>query len=789
MISRKGSSEGHSDFHTGLLIYALDFGFDLLSRAPVPPPRLTHTSSIHASLVRCSAILLLGTLHFSMAPAANAQFATVRGLIVDASDEQPIHGANVALRSDDGQLMGTSSQAGGLYVLSRIVPGTYTITISFVGYVSHVDTLAIDFAQQLTINASLEIDEALMGDVVVESERRETQQRSIAGFVTIRPSDLERVPQPGLSADLVSYLNASPGFQTAGDRGGQIFVRGGTPIQNLFLLDGMRVYQPVHIVGLYSAFPSEIISYTDIYAGGYGSRYGGRLAGVIDVTTRNGNKKRPTGSVTVAPFLGSARIEFPVVKDKVSVVASGRESLIRDIAPDLIDESLPFRFGDRFVKLHAFLNQTSHVSVTALRTFDEGDLAGDSKISRNIRWTNEAYGGRFHYLAPTLPVLAQITISISRFDIERLVNNEAVQSSLSSGFEGQFNFAYLLGTSEIHFGIFGQSSRFSYGLTTSSLDDEEEFITQGGAFIDGIARLPEVEINPGLRFHSFPSRGQLFVEPRVRMRYYPSQLPDYSFSAAWGIFHQQIVALSDDRTVSDVFTAWSPSPQQAPVPRSAHYIAGFGGKPVPWFDFSVEGFMLNSKHLVIPRLGEPLTPDTEFTPVDSDSKGVDLKATISRSRYFATSTYTISRVEYSSATETFNPPQDRRHQFYTSLGSTFSGFKFAVQWQYGSGLPYTPIRGFINRIDVTDRSYDFIDDDGTRSIVYADSFSERQPAFHRLDITAEKTVQVWRGELTVQIGALNIYNRSNIFDYDYFSLTRINQLPFIPSLGVRLRTL
>ena len=386
-------------------------------------------------------------------------------------------------------------------------------------------------------------------------------------------------------------------------------------------------------------------------------------------------------------------------------------------------------------------------------------------------------------------MLAQITVSISRFDIERLVDREVVQNTQSYGFEGQFNFAYLLGSSEIHFGIFGHSYSFSYGLTTSTLDDREEFITQGGAFIDGIARLPQVEINPGLRFHSFPSRGQLFIEPRMRVRYIPASLPRYSFSAAWGIFHQQIVALSDDRTVSDVFSAWTPSPQQRPVPRSAHYIAGFGGKPLPWLDFSVEGFLLTAKHLVIPRLGQPLTLDTDFIPVSSNSKGLDFKTVFSRPRYFATSTYSISRVEYSAGRRTFNPPQDRRHQFYFSLGSTFNNFKFAFQWQYGSGLPYTPIRGSINQIDVTERSYDFIDDDGTRAIVYAESFSERQPAFHRMDVTAERAFRVWRSELTVQLGALNIYNRSNIFDFDYFSLTRINQLPFVPSLGVRLRTI
>ena len=719
-------------------------------------------------------------------PSASAQFATVRGLIVDASDDQAIHGANVVLRSEDGGLTGTTSQAGGLYVLSRIVPGTYTLTFSFVGYISQVDTLNVDFGQQITVNASLETDHALMDDIVVESERKQAQNVSIAGFETIRPSDLERIPVPGLSADLVSYLNASPGFQTAGDRGGQIFVRGGTPIQNLFLLDGMRVYQPVHIIGLYSAFPADIISYSDIYAGGYGARYGGRLSGVIDVTTRNGNKKKPEGSATIAPFLGSVRLEFPIVKDKMSVVVSGRESLIRDIAPELIEKTLPFRFGDRFLKLHGFVNQTSHVSITALKTFDEGNLAGDTSVSRNIRWSNEAYGGRFHYLAPSLPVLAQITISVSKFGIERIVDDRVVQESQSSGFEGQFNFAYLLGGSELHFGIFGHSSDFAYSLSRSSRDDRREFITEGGAFIEGLYRLPGLEVNPGIRIHSFPSRGQLFFEPRFRTTYSPKALPQYSFNVAWGIYHQQIVALSDDRSVSDVFSAWTPSPPQRPVPRSMHLIGGVAGKPVPWLEVSAEGFRISTSDIVIPELGQPLTASTRFVPVESMSNGIDFKASLTRRRFFSLATYSLARVEYSTRESTFNPPQDRRHQFYASIGASLHGFKLAFQWQYGSGLPYTPIQGFLNQLDVDERNDDHLFSDGERQVVFSSPFSKRQPAFHRMDITAEKSINVWRGDLTFQVGAINVYNRSNLFDYDYFSLTRIDQLPFIPSVGIRL---
>ena len=84
---------------------------------------------------------------------------------------------------------------------------------------------------------------------------------------------LERVPMPDVSSDLMAYLLTMPGVVTVGDRGGQLFVRGGTPTQNLVLIDGMRIYQPAHIVGFYSVVPADILAYADVYAGGFGARW------------------------------------------------------------------------------------------------------------------------------------------------------------------------------------------------------------------------------------------------------------------------------------------------------------------------------------------------------------------------------------------------------------------------------------------------------------------------------------------------------------------------------------
>ena len=103
-----------------------------------------------------------------------------------------------------------------------------------------------------------------------------------------------------------------PGVVLMGDRGGQLFIRGGEPSQNLTLLDGMYVYQPFHILGFYSAFPSEIISQADVYAGGFGSKFTGRISSVIDVQSRNGDKRGFDASASLSPFTSSLRVEGPL---------------------------------------------------------------------------------------------------------------------------------------------------------------------------------------------------------------------------------------------------------------------------------------------------------------------------------------------------------------------------------------------------------------------------------------------------------------------------------------------
>jgi len=322
---------------------------------------------LKTTLILC--ILLLG----SFAPNVLAQYASIGGLVRLQGEHYPAPGVNIVLESESGLRLGAVTKIGGEFLFTRLNPGTYTLQSSFIGFKTRVDTVAVSFGVDRRIEIELDQDTEEMESVEVTAEGSRSRIAS-AGVRSITPSDLDRVPIPDVSGDLMSSLLTMPGVTSSGDRGGQLFVRGGTPTQNLVMIDGIPVYQPFHILGFYSAFPSDIISYADVYAGGFGAEYGGRLSSVIDVASRNGSKNQYKAGASVAPFLSSIRLEGPFVKEKFSFLASIRESVIDRIAGGLINQELPYRFGDQLFKVHAYLNRTSSASFTLLRSHDEGNL-------------------------------------------------------------------------------------------------------------------------------------------------------------------------------------------------------------------------------------------------------------------------------------------------------------------------------------------------------------------------------------------------------------------------------
>ncbi|GIV03619.1 MAG: TonB-dependent receptor [Fimbriimonadales bacterium] len=733
-----------------------------------------------------------------------AQTATLRGFVTSAGDQEALPGVNVVLEDGAGGRYGTATNTDGFYTIARVPAGTYRLRATFVGFVPYEADVTLIAGQILTLNFSLAEDQAQLDEVVIESERETAGGAALsAGLQTVRPRDIALVPAPDISADLVNYLTVMPGVISQGDRGGQLFIRGGEPTQNMVLLDGMLVYQPFHVVGFFSAFPSEIINTAEVYAGGYGGRYGGRLSSVIDIGSRNGNKNRFSGAVSVAPFVSTARIEGPIVPGTVSVLASVRQDVIEQGAAQIVDDPLPFRFADRFAKVHANLGESSQFSVTALHTEDRGRLGVDPLAEDpealpedEVFWENLAVGGRLIFLPASLPIFATVQVSTSRLDNGFGIEADPERETRVQQTGGSADITYYAGSFDLNWGLFVNTTslKANLGGQFQNVVIRDEFVTEAGAYLEPEIRLGGgLRLQPGLRLHAFPSKDHTFIEPRFRMRW---EQGIHRFSAAAGLYHQEVVGLNDRRDAGDIFTAWTASPF-GKVPEALHLIAGWRVQPTPWLDLSVEGFYKKLSNIFIPEWTAFPRFTTNLQQADGRVRGLDLRLELKAGFFYSLLSYGLSEVTYDAEIPavallygeeetSYAPPHDRRHQVNALVAVSQFGFDLNVRWQFGSGLPFNKSMGF-DRFILLDSLRNLLEVPGDERVLYERPYTGRLPAYHRLDVSLERAFELGgSARLTLQGGLINAYDRPNLFYLDLFTLRRVDQLPLIPTLGIKL---
>ena len=216
-----------------------------------------------------------------------AQKGDIRGFVYDKDNGEPIMFCNVII---DGLAIGTATDVNGFFNISGVPAGKQTLLVTYIGY----DTLrqSVTLKNKQILNQKLEISSSSVQieTVTVSADRQEMKSEVKVSVTKITPKDIKIIPAIGGEPDLAQYLQVLPGVVFTGDQGGQLYIRGGSPIQNKVLLDGMIVYNPFHSIGLFSVFDTDIMRNADIYTGGFGAQYGGRISSIMDITTRDGNK-------------------------------------------------------------------------------------------------------------------------------------------------------------------------------------------------------------------------------------------------------------------------------------------------------------------------------------------------------------------------------------------------------------------------------------------------------------------------------------------------------------------
>ena len=187
---------------------------------------------------------------------------------------------------------------------------------------------------------------------------------------------------------------------------------------------------------------------------------------------------------------------------------------------------------------------------------------------------------------------------------------------------------------------------------------------------------------------------------------------------------------------------------------------------------------------------------TRLQRVDGTVVGLDLRAEISRAGYYGYINYGLASVMYRAKEETvglwfgtdrldFRPPHDRRHQLNIVGNTTIRGFNVSVRWNFGSGRPFNRIFGFDGFV-LLDGVTDLFSVKDNQRVIYERPFRGRLPTYHRLDVSVERRWEFGGYALALQVGAINLYDRKNLFALDIFTRQRNYQLPFVPTLGLRI---
>lgn len=762
-------------------------------------------------------LLLLGAAILAFVVSSYSQTGAIKGFVLDKENGEPCMFANVSIV---GTNYGAATDMNGYFTIPKMPDGDYTVKITYVSYDSIVEPFTISngkiYSKTFYMNkAAFVLDEA-----VVSAERQEMRTQIRISKVKVTPQQIKQLPSIGSEPDIAQYLQVVPGVTFTGDQGGQLYIRGGSNIQNLVLLDGMVIYNPFHSIGLFSVFDSDIIRNADIYTGGFNSEYGGRISSVMDISMRDGNPNRFGGKVSASTFGTKVMLEGPIVKYKqgkssLSYILSGKTSFLEQssklLYPYINDgQGLPFNYTDLYGKVSLNTPDGSRLNIFGFKFNDNVSYQGLS----NLGWDSYGLGANFIVVPSGSTFMLKARMSYSDYKINMQSMDNYPSYSGINGFNLGLDFLYFLGKNQFVWGIeaLGFNTDFEYYNSIGRLLEQEENTTQLGTYFKYKLNLGALLVEPGFRMQYYASMGNVSLEPRLGIKYNISEF--LRFKLAAGIYSQDLVAANSDKDVVNLFYGFL-SGNNLRVPdefkgeelthklqKSEHLIAGFEIDLTKKIDFNVEGYLKNFSQLttinrnklyddVYVNSDKPDYLKKDFLIESGYAYGVDFLLKYDQEQLYVWLVYSLGWVKRDDGVTVYNPHYDRRHNI--NLVTTYKfgekkSWNVSARWNLGSGFPFTQTAGFYEETDMySSLNYPYWQSNGSLGIIYSDLNAGRLPYYHRLDLTLNKTFEFSKyTKLEVNLSVTNVYNRQNIFYFDRVDYNRVDQLPIMPSLGLSL---
>ncbi|MBN1448306.1 MAG: TonB-dependent receptor [Bacteroidetes bacterium] len=729
-------------------------------------------------------LLISQTLH------AQRSTGGVKGIVSDSLTGERLTLVNVYLPSEG---MGAATDANGFYFIGNIPAGTHTVRATLIGYGTVIREITITGGKIVTMNFELTPSIVEMEMVETTAERRIRYDTEIS-TQPISAAEISVVPK-AVEADLFRTIAVLPGVVATSDVSSQFYVRGGGGDQNLIILDGMTIYNPFHALGIFSIFDADAVKEAEILKGGFPAQWGNRLSSVINIRTREGNKKRFSGKLNMSQVAGKALLEGPTPWEG-SWMLSVRKSFFDEVLQKFVRQETPFDFYDVIGRMNVATGDAGRLSVHTL--FSGDVIQPGSEFDPEYRWNNAAYGMSWFQVLEN-KYLIETTFSFSNFLGElRPRANTQITPRLSEVNDVYFNgsVTYFRDNGDQYgAGFMFRLPEYHYRFVNSAnyeRDEVKKNSETGIWFKYKLKQFRPFSLELGIRSDIFsvlsPNSSDAF-EPRLGFAWDIS--PALAFKASYGRVHQRVITITNEDDVVSLFETWIPVPEDEPSQQADHYIVGFDGDIplVPGLNFNVQGYYKDLKNLVDYNRDKVDAADPDFVRATGRSYGMEFFLEERHPRYYGMVSYTLSYTERQLEDFTYNPRYDRRHNLNIIAGwKPGDGWDVNVRWEYGSGLPFSQIIGFYDRLLFTGLfdGNGYIDETGQPYTMLGPKNSGRLPAYHRLDVSASKAFQFEFIRLVLEASVLNVYDRSNMFYYDRTSGERIDMLPILPTVNLRI---
>ncbi|MBT7726460.1 MAG: TonB-dependent receptor [Flavobacteriales bacterium] len=737
--------------------------------------------------------LLISFLFFIVS--SLAQTGTIRGFVSDKNTGEAIMFCNVTI---DGTSQGSQTDLNGMYTLSKIPVGKHKIVVTFIGYKKLTQDISLNKGQILTLKFELESSTVNIGEVEISAERQEMKTDVKAASIKITNEDLNLVPTIGGEADLAQYMQIIPGVIFTGDQGGQLYIRGGSPVQNKVLLDGMTIYSPFHSIGLFSVFDADIIKTTDVYTGGFSAEYGGRVSSIMDIKTKDGNKKRLQGKLSSNTFGSKLLVEGPLKKGGgTTFLFSGKTSYLDKTSEVLYNFSMPYSYTDLYGKITFNTNNGSKANVYGFNFQDQVNYQGIS----DLQWSSNGLGSEFILIPGNSPVLIEGNFAYSKYYISLDENASALRESSISGGSMGFDFTSFQPKGKIKYGfdVYGFETKYKTYNSANAKIELNENNSEFSAYVNYQYNADRFILEPGLRLQKYTLGTS--PEPRLGIKYLASDV--LRLKLATGLYSQNIISTVSDRDVVNLFYGFISSPENLPtdedgneyknqIQKARHIILGAEYDINLKMDFQIEGYIKDFNQITNINRSMTSNYDNEFIVERGLARGVDFLLKYKTKRLYLWSVYSLGFIKRYEGENEYLPHFDRRHNI--NLVSSFNfgkkdSWKADARWNLGSGFPFTQTQGFYENIPFSDGiNTDYTSENGELEIVYAELNKGRLSYYHRLDLSLSKTIEISKNTiLEITASVTNAYNRNNIFYINRITDERIYQLPLLPSGGISLK--